>query len=113
MNDALAIPDFLFVPKGSRKPIFHRRRWRLPPLPHPAEAHGAKWEEAERWEITIPRAWSDRGGGIGAPAQIGSGRRLVWALIGRKWVELRDAEGYAKVPAPEWGRIAIKGRKLS
>lgn len=75
-----------------------------------ARPDGEKWSDAERWEIKVPAAWSDRGKeGHG----LGSGTRRVWVIPGPSWVELRDAEAYLKVRASEWAPVARKGRVVS
>ncbi len=67
---------------------------------------GAKWEAAERWQICVPDTKEASCG------DIPPGYRLVWVIQGTKWCELRDAEAYAKIPAPLWARMARAGRML-
>lgn len=97
----LDVPDFLRRTKGDA-PKPRPARWRRMRAERPS---GAKWEEAERWEITVPAGGSDpQTPNWTGDGQLASGRRRVWALVGTKWCELRDSEGYIKVPVAEWNR---------
>ena len=98
------IPAFLRG-KSPTTVVPRKRRWTRLVAQRP---EGDRWAAAERWEITVPPEWSDRHGGLG------SGRRYVWALEGRKWAYLRDNESYViQVPAADWQRAANKGRRVS
>lgn len=107
MIDPGPIPAFLLAPKGSRKVIVSRRRWAKIRVERP---EGAKWEAAERWEVCIPDAKEIKQ----SMGDLAPGTRCVWVLYaeGHKWAELRDAEGYAKLPARLWEQMARKGRRI-
>lgn len=106
MSD-LALPDFLR--DAPRRPMPKVRKWKKMVARRP---EGEKWAEAERWEITVPASWSDRGAGT-TTAAFGSGRRRVWVVQGTKWAYIRDAEAHIKVPVSEWAQVARKGRVVS
>jgi hypothetical protein len=100
--DDLPIPDFLKGSRAGPKP-----RWTSPWRHGKAQRpEGAKWEEAERWEVYLPHKLV---AGDGHPAV---GTRLVWVIAGKTWTELRDAEGYIKIATADWNRLAQKGRKI-
>lgn len=106
MDDDLTLPAFLRVEPGTKR-MPRARRWSrmLPKRPE-----GAKWEVAERWQVHVPTSWSDVGiDRLG----VGSGTRVLWVLEGKTWTELRDNEGYAKVPTVDWQKAANNGRKVS
>jgi hypothetical protein len=106
VTDDLAFPAFLVgVRKKSGPP--RARKWaRMLPV----RPEGAKWEAAERWQVNVPVRWSD----IGKESRgVGSGTRLLWVIEGRTWTELRDTEGYVKVPTVDWQKAAKNGRKVS
>jgi hypothetical protein len=100
--DDLTIPDFLRGSREGPKP-----RWTTPWKRMVAQRPDCiKWDNAERWEVTIPKTMT----GAGQPA---FGTRYVWVIPGRKWTEIRDAEGYAKIATADWNRMSAKGRKVS
>jgi hypothetical protein len=109
MHD-LAIPSHLQRTKGDAGRPRHLR-WKRMRAQRP---DGSKWEGAERWEIKVPGGGRDPKSISWCGSGLAAGTRLVWAIIGRKWVELRDNEGYAKVPRAEWDEITrYTGRKVS
>ena len=101
MADDLEIPAFLRAAARQPKPKARRHRWTRLKAQRP---EGAKWEAAERWQVTIPDTREESCG------DIPPGARLVWVIAGARWVELRDAEAYAKIPAQLWAKMARAGR---
>lgn len=108
--DTLAYPAHLIALPGSRSKM-RAPRWKKIKAVRP---EGKKWEDADRWEITVPGGGAEKTaldwGGEGALAP---GRRYVWVIPGRTWTEVRDGEGYIKVPTGEWNQIARTGRQVT
>lgn len=98
MIDTLEIPAHLIARPGSRRKV-PTVQWKGRKQPRP---EGDKWQEAQKWMVTVPPAWCGQG-------QLAPGTRMVWAIIGRKWVEIRDVEGYVKVALSDWQRVVHKG----
>jgi hypothetical protein len=102
MVDLLEIPTHLIARPGSRRKI-PTVQWKGKKQPRP---EGDKWQEAQKWNICVPPEWGNTKVTVG---RLATGTRMVWALIGRKWVEIRDAEGYVKVALSDWQRVVHKG----
>ena len=97
MTDLLEIPAFLRGSRPGPKPR-KSRRWVRHAAPPP---EGEKWAQAKRVEVYVDF--------VRAP-NLFSGRRILWVLEGRKWVELRDTENYQKVALAEWERMCQDGK---
>lgn len=102
-TDDLAIPEFLRGSRPGPKP-----RWTSPWTRLKAQRpEGAKWENAERWEVYVDHHHAAGDG------RCAVGTRHVWVIPGRTWTEVRDSEGYMKLATADWNKMAKAGRQVS
>ena len=99
--DELMIPDFLKRERGEVIPKFRAPRWKR--MPKPTKPEGEKWEKATRWEVTLQDE----------VPKLGSGRRRVWVVTGRKWARLMDGGASTKVPMSAWAILARNGQEVA
>ena len=90
MIDSLAIPDFL-----RREPEPPRRRHRKRIKIKSTKPAAARWREARPYVVEVP-------GDIRA---IPPGRRLVYAIVGRKWVSLAYHQKRTRVLLTTWDAL--------
>lgn len=99
-------PAFLSAARRATAP--RPRRWKRIKVRRP---EGKKWEAAQRWEVTFGPEHSytkpnGRTGGLAA------GTRCVWVIVGRKRVEIRDAEDKCVMTLAEWRLLERHGRQV-
>lgn len=90
MIDSLAIPDFL-----RREPTTPKRRPSKRAKAKSTKPRGKKWRGAAPYIVHVP----------GDIRIIPPGRRVLYALIGRKWVSLAYHQKRARVPLAIWDAL--------
>lgn len=98
-EDLLTIPDFLRrEPEPAKKVrITRRKKIRGPKIPPPWKVKKAKqWKKAKPWLVKTD----------GETPHIGSGRRVMWAVLGRKWAYLYSGYGCTqRIDLRTWERL--------
>jgi len=93
----MQIPDFLNrkINGIENKPVRNRKnKWAKMSKPKPPKSN--RWKDAQRVKVHLTNECE----------RIGSGHRIVWAKVGRKWVYLTDGYiGFGKVDVKTFNKI--------